>query len=259
MKSTRLLVKGTVQGVGFRPFVFQLAVKMGFKGFVKNTPKGVEIHIEGNPDVDLFLKKLKKDAPPNSKLTKVEVHSGELSGYKDFSIEVTSEGESSVSAPPDLFTCKDCLKELFNPADRRYRYPFINCTNCGPRYSIINSLPYDRHKTTMESFSMCLECKNEYEDPTNRRFHAEPIACPNCGPEIYFLENGKSSKNGIETAAKRIKAGKIVGLKGLGGFHLLCDAFNREAVKRLRSLKKRKRKPFALMARDAEIIKEIIH
>ncbi len=257
MKSTKILVKGTVQGVGFRPFVYSLAIGMGFNGFVKNTPKGVEIHIEGQPDVDVFVKRLKEDSPPHSRILKVDVQTGKYKGYSDFSIRVTSEGAASVFAPPDLFTCEDCLEEMFDPADRRYRYPFINCTNCGPRYTIIQSLPYDRAKTTMKVFTMCKECSEEYKDPTNRRFHAEPVACPQCGPDICFVEKGTRIQGGINKAIERIKEGKILGLKGLGGFHLLCDAYNKDAVLRLRQLKKRTRKPFALMARDLSIVEKI--
>ena len=257
MKSTKILVKGTVQGVGFRPFVYSLAKDMGFTGFVKNTPKGVEIHIEGQPDSYIFVKRLKEEAPPHSRILRMDVRQGEYRGYSDFSIRETSEGDSSVFAPPDLFTCKDCLKEMFDPADRRYHYPFINCTNCGPRYTIIQSLPYDRAKTTMKAFTMCSECSDEYSDPTNRRFHAEPVACPRCGPEICFVEHGTRSQGGIDKGIERIKEGKVLGLKGLGGFHLLCDAFNKDAVLRLRQLKKRTRKPFALMARDIDIVEEI--
>ncbi len=257
MKSTKILVKGTVQGVGFRPFVYSLAKDMGFFGFVKNTPKGVEIHIEGQPDADVFVKRLKEEAPPHSRILRMDVRPGESEeGYSDFLIHETSEGDASVFAPPDLFTCKDCLKEMFDPADRRYLYPFINCTNCGPRYTIIQSLPYDRAKTTMKTFTMCWQCREEYRDPTNRRFHAEPIACPKCGPNICFVENGTRIQGGIDKAVETIKEGKVLGLKGLGGFHLLCDATNKDAVLRLRQLKKRTQKPFALMARDLDIVEE---
>jgi hydrogenase maturation protein HypF len=257
MKSTKLMVKGIVQGVGFRPFVYRLAKEMGFNGFVKNSPKGVEIHIEGNSPPDLFVKKLKMDAPPNSQIFRVEVQPAESEGHSGFFITTTSEGEVSVFAHPDLFTCRECLEELFTPSDRRFRYPFINCTNCGPRYTIVQALPYDRAKTTMKVFRMCRECKSEYKDPYNRRFHAEPIACPRCGPEIFYLEGGKRMKGGIEKAVRRIKEGKVLGLKGLGGFHLICDAFDKNAVLRLRRVKERKRKPFALMARDIDMVKKI--
>jgi len=257
MKSTKILVKGTVQGVGFRPFVYGLAKDMGFNGFVKNTPKGVEIVIEGQSDSAVFVKRLKEESPPYSKIFKVDVQTGKFKGFSDFSIKTTSEGDASVSAPPDLFTCQDCLEEMFDPADRRYGYPFINCTNCGPRYTIIQSLPYDRAKTTMNVFEMCRECSEEYNDPTNRRFHAEPVACLKCGPDICLVEKGKRIQGGIDKAVERIKEGKVLGLKGLGGFHLICDAYNRDAVQRLRQLKKRKRKPFALMARDLAIVEEI--
>ena len=258
MKSTKILVKGTVQGVGFRPFVYGLAREMGFNGFVKNTPQGVEIFIEGQSETDVFVKRLKEESPPHSRILKVDVTDGKSEGFSDFSIKTTSEGDASVFAPPDLFTCKDCLEEMFDPADRRYGYPFINCTNCGPRYTIIQSLPYDRAKTTMSVFTMCKECGEEYHDPTNRRFHAEPVACPRCGPNISFVENGIRIQGGLDKAVERIKEGKVLGLKGLGGFHLLCDAANKGAVDRLRELKKRTRKPFALMARDLGIVEEIV-
>lgn len=258
MKSTKILVKGTVQGVGFRPFVYALAKEMGFNGFVKNTPRGVDIHIEGKSDASVFVKRLQEESPPNSRILNVIVQTGDSKGYSDFSIQVTSEGDASVFAPPDLFTCRDCLREMFDPTDRRYRYPFINCTNCGPRYTIIQSLPYDRAKTTMKTFMMCAACGEEYSDPMNRRFHAEPVACPVCGPDICFVENGIRIQGGIDKAIKRIEEGKVLGLKGLGGFHLICDAYNKDAVDRLRRLKKRQRKPFALMARDLDIVEEIV-
>lgn len=258
MKAAKLLVKGTVQGVGFRPYVYRLAKKMGFNGFVKNTPKGVEIHIEGHSPIDLFVKKLKEEAPPHARILKLNIYPEKSGGYSDFSIQKTSVGNASVFAPPDLFTCKDCLKELFDPSDRRYGYPFINCTNCGPRYSIIKTLPYDRDKTTMQTFQMCPECKKEYSDPYDRRFHAEPVACSQCGPDIFFIEDGKKARGGIEKAVIRIKEGKILGLKGLGGFHLLCDAYNKDAILKLRQIKNRKRKPFALMARDLDVLKKIV-
>ncbi|MCJ7581603.1 MAG: carbamoyltransferase HypF [Candidatus Aminicenantes bacterium] len=259
MKSTKILVKGIVQGVGFRPFVYNLAKDMNFNGYVKNTPKGVEIHIEGQLDPDVFIHRLKEESPPHSRISKLDVQQGKYKGYSDFSILETAEGDSSVFAPPDLFTCKDCLEEMFDPTDRRYRYPFINCTNCGPRFTIIQSLPYDRAKTTMKAFTMCKECSEEYRDPTNRRFHAEPVACPQCGPEICFVEHGTRIQGGIDNAIERIKEGKVLGLKGLGGFHLLCDAFNKEAILRLRQLKKRKRKPFALMARNLDRVEDIAY
>lgn len=256
-KALTLFVKGTVQGVGFRPFVYRLAKEMGLNGFVKNTPRGVEIYLEGNGHLSDFAERLRNEAPPNSRIGGIETLYSEAKGYSDFMIYTTSEGEATVFAPPDLFTCKECVQELFNPSDRRFRYPFINCTNCGPRYTIINALPYDREKTTMKIFKMCPQCESEYNNPLNRRFHAEPNACPACGPKVFFIEKDKKIDGGIEKAINKIKEGKIVAVKGIGGFHLICDAYSKEAVDRLRILKERDRKPFALMAKDLEKVKEI--
>ena len=257
MKASKLVVKGTVQGVGFRPFVYRLATEMGLKGFVRNSPEGVEIHIEGENTHLEFLERLKKEAPVNARIDSIKIFEDKVMGFKEFSIIHTREGEATVFAPPDLFTCSQCLEELFNPSDRRFRYPFINCTNCGPRWTIIKGLPYDREKTTMKIFKMCEECKKEYEDPMSRRFHAEPNACPSCGPDVRFIENGKTFPHPLEMAVKAIKTGKVLALKGLGGFHLICDPFNQNAVKRLRELKKRERKPFALMGRDVKDVEKI--
>ncbi|MDI6807421.1 MAG: carbamoyltransferase HypF [Candidatus Eisenbacteria bacterium] len=250
-----IYIHGTVQGVGFRPFVYRLANELRLNGFTRNTARGVEIHVEGDKS-ELFVERLKAEAPPNAKIDRIDVLPSATSGCKGFTIFPTSEGEATVFAPPDLFTCSDCLRELLDPSDRRYRYPFINCTNCGPRYTIIESLPYDRMKTTMDAFPMCPDCRNEYEDPLNRRFHAEPNACAKCGPRLSFFENGKTEGE-IEEAIRVIRQGKVVAMKGLGGFHLVCDPHNAEAVRRLRTLKERERKPFALMARDIDTAREI--
>lgn len=257
MKAIKVYVKGTVQGVGFRPFVFRIAKDEGLNGFVRNTPEGVEIHLEGGDSFDKFILKLQSGHPPNAKIDEVEVKESVPLGLRDFVIESTREGSSIVFAPPDLFTCEDCQKELLDPSDRRYKYPFINCTNCGPRYTIIKGLPYDRERTTMRVFKMCSECEREYKEPTNRRFHAEPNACPDCGPSLIFIENNVKITAGLEKAVESIKRGKVLALKGLGGFHLICDPFNKCAVKRLRELKERERKPFALMARDLEVAMRI--
>lgn len=257
MRAVRIHIIGTVQGVGFRPFVFRIANEEGLKGFVRNTPDGVEIHIEGVDGFDGFISKLKRAHPPNARIDKIDVVEVQPLGLKDFTIETTREGGATVFAPPDLFTCNDCQRELLDPSDRRFKYPFINCTNCGPRYTIIHGLPYDREKTTMRIFKMCPECEKEYSDPLNRRFHAEPNACPECGPSIFFIENGHRMRGGLERAVETIREGKVLALKGLGGFHLVCDPFNKDAVMRLRRLKDRERKPFALMAKDIEMVKEI--
>ncbi len=257
MKALRIYVKGTVQGVGFRPFVYRLAKEGGFSGYVRNTPYGVEIHIQGENGLEIFLERLKCEKPVNARIDEINYEEAPLIPFDGFVIERTREGESTVFAPPDLFTCVECEKELFDPLERRFLYPFINCTNCGPRYKETKALPYDREKTTMKIFEMCELCRKEYEDPLNRRFHAEPNACPTCGPSTYFIENGRVEKGGIDKAVKKVKEGKVLALKGLGGFHLICDPFNYSAVERLRKLKRRERKPFALMARDIEVLKEI--
>ena len=258
MQSSKITVNGTVQGVGFRPFVFRLAKQFGLTGYVKNTSTGVEIVIEdhGNLQTTEFIERLQFEKPPLVCITTIEVTENPPLGLNNFRIEKSADGKSFVFIAPDIATCPDCTEELLNPADRRYLYPFINCTNCGPRYTIIETLPYDRPKTTMKIFEMCSECKKEYENPLNRRFHAEPIACPKCGPQIQIVDSKtrETISNEINTAADFMKAGKIVALKGIGGFHLLCNPHNIAAVKRLREVKHRNRKPFALMARDIETV-----
>lgn len=256
-RARRIHVSGIVQGVGFRPFVYRLAKDMGLKGFVRNTPHGVEIHIEGDGASRSFVERLRGSAPPNARIDRIEVLPDTDQGYADFTIDTTSGGEATVFAPPDLFLCGECFDELFTPSDRRYRYPFINCTNCGPRYTIIRGLPYDRVNTTMKVFRMCPRCDGEYRDPSDRRFHAEPNACPDCGPGVFFTEGGEKVPGGIERAVERLRQGMLLALKGMGGFHLLCDARNARAVERLRDLKQRERKPFALMARDLETVEAV--
>jgi len=255
--SKTIRVTGIVQGVGFRPFVYRLAKDMGLRGFVRNTPHGVEIHIEGDGASGPFVERLKRSAPPHARIDRIEVLPDTDQGYADFTIDTTSGGEATVFAPPDLFLCGECFDELFTPSDRRYRYPFINCTNCGPRYTIIRGLPYDRVNTTMKVFRMCPRCNREYRDPYDRRFHAEPNACPDCGPGVFFMEGGENAPGGIQRAVERLRQGKVLALKGIGGFHLICDARNAQAVRRLRELKERERKPFALMARDLKAVEAV--
>ena len=263
MQSSKITVCGTVQGVGFRPFVFRLAKQFDLAGYVKNTGTGVEIVIEdhGSLPITEFLKRLQSEKPPLVSIDRIKVIEVPSLGLNNFQIESSTDEESFVFIAPDIATCPDCTEELLNPNDRRYLYPFINCTNCGPRYTIIETLPYDRPKTTMKIFEMCNECKKEYENPLNRRFHAEPIACPKCGPQIQIVDSKKRETitGGIDIAADFIKAGKIVALKGIGGFHLLCDPHNILAVKRLRKAKYRRRKPFALMAKDIETVSRYAH
>jgi hydrogenase maturation protein HypF len=245
--------------VGFRPFVYRLAVSLNLKGFVLNTVRGVEIEVEGRSDtVDHFIDLLPKQLPPASKITKMEI--SDLSPQNDFEFQIRSsrkEKARSALISPDIGICEDCLRELFDPENRRHRYPFINCTNCGPRYTIIKEIPYDRPTTTMSMFRMCPECQREYDDPENRRFHAQPNCCPVCGPEIW-LTDSKGQKLEIHDSlletVRFLKSGKIVAVKGLGGFHLACDAANDRAVSRLRARKHREEKPLAVMAPDLSAV-----
>ncbi|MFP3158551.1 MAG: carbamoyltransferase HypF [Hydrogenobaculum sp.] len=252
-KRFRLLIKGTVQGVGFRPFVYNLATSLGAKGFVLNNADGVTIEIE-NVDIDKFIYLLKAKKPLLSEIEDITIKTLDWFGFEDFKIEESEAfGDKTPSVPPDMGICEDCLKEFNNPSDRRYKYPFINCTNCGPRYSIVLDIPYDRKNTTMNIFEMCEDCKKEYEDKTNRRFHAEAISCPNCGPIYWYEKDGNIYKENIfELMAKDLKDSKIIALKGLGGFHLICNALDEKAVRTLRERKKRSSKPFAVMFKSLE-------
>lgn len=252
-------ISGIVQGVGFRPFVFHLAHACRIKGWVNNFSGGVHIEAEGtSEDMEGFLKRLREEAPPLSSIDTFHVESALPVGYADFTIRTSSSenaGEAYIS--PDLSVCEDCLHEMRDPGNRRYRYPFINCTNCGPRFTIAEGIPYDRNNTTMRSFPMCGECADEYHNPSNRRFHAQPVACGRCGPSLSLLDSeGNRISKGfeIEKTAELLKAGKIVAIKGLGGYHLACDAENGGAVRELRKRKKRDGKPFALMAKDRKTI-----
>ncbi|MBN1274356.1 MAG: carbamoyltransferase HypF [Candidatus Aminicenantes bacterium] len=251
-------VFGVVQGVGFRPFVYRLAHKHGCRGWVKNIGEGVEIHLESfKPDaIGSFLKELECELPPLAKLERLVTGRASFSGCRGFTIKKTTKGKSFVFISPDISVCPDCLEEMRSSSDRRYRYPFINCTNCGPRYTIVRDLPYDRPQTTMDSFIMCPDCRREYTDPLDRRYHAQPIACPVCGPKIalFRAKPAKKETGGIERAAGLLREGFLVSIKGLGGFHITCDPFNLRSVHRLRSVKKRKRKPLALMARSLDVI-----
>ena len=253
---TVILVKGVVQGVGFRPFVYQVATAKKLNGHVVNTASGVEIDVEGPADkIDSLIEEIRIKAPPLSHIIDIETVNMEPSGRSGFRIGDSIAGpEGHQLVSPDTCTCDDCLAELLNPQDRRYRYPFINCTNCGPRFTIIEELPYDRRSTTMNRFVMCPECQSEYEDPTDRRFHAEPNACPECGPQLWLTDsNGNTvpAEDVITAAASALRAGKVLALKGLGGFQLACLATSEETVERLRLRKRRPHKPFALMTLSA--------
>ena len=243
-------VRGLVQGVGFRPFVFRLARANSLAGWVLNEPHGVDIHLEGAlPSLQAFLRDLERQAPPAARITAVEVDPTEQAGLRDFTIrESQASGRPTVRISPDLPVCDDCLAEMFDPANPRFGYPYINCTNCGPRYSVIESLPYDRANTTMKRWPMDALCSSQYSDPFDRRFHAQPIACSNCGPQ-YQMEPA--------TAAQLLRDGRIVAIKGIGGYHLACDATNAAAVQALRERKFRKEKPFAVMVRNIDIARKL--
>jgi hydrogenase maturation protein HypF len=251
----RLHVTGVVQGVGFRPFVYTLAHQLGLSGLVGNDSSGVFIEVEGLIDtLEDFRQKLLENAPPLARIDTVTIEKIPTAGNSGFSIMTSAAqpGKHTLISP-DLAICEDCLRELFDPRDRRYRYPFINCTNCGPRFTIIRDIPYDRPQTTMAGFSMCPACRAEYDDPTDRRFHAQPIACSKCGPQIALQMRDGTRVTGdtaMQAARDALRAGRIVAVKGLGGFHLACDATSSAAVNQLRQRKGRGAKPFAVMMRD---------
>ncbi|WP_329486175.1 carbamoyltransferase HypF [Kitasatospora sp. NBC_01246] len=255
----RVAVRGLVQGVGFRPFVFTLAAELGLAGTVTNTGDGVLAEVEGPPEsVDAFCRRVATDAPPLARVASVEHEALALTGAAGFAITPSrTDGTRRTLIPPDTATCADCLAELADPGDRRYRHPFISCTNCGPRHTIVTGLPYDRANTTMAGFPLCPDCEREYTDPADRRFHAQPLCCHACGPRLALVVPGLPSLDGEAalTEARRLLAdGAILAVKGIGGYHLACDALNERSVARLRRRKRRGAKPFALMARDlAEI------
>ena len=263
----KIAVRGAVQGVGFRPFIFRLASELGLRGWVNNSPQGVFLEAEGpRPALEKFLLRLESEKPPRSFIQSLEASWLDAVGFRDFEIRPSGTGgDKTALVLPDIATCPDCLREILDPKNRRYRYPFTNCTHCGPRFSIIESLPYDRANTSMKAFTMCPQCQAEYGDPADRRFHAQPNACPVCGPHLelwcggvrpkagnlsFKKDQSRSAERSYEAlcaAAKAIREGKIVAVKGLGGFHLIVDARNDQAVQRLRERKHREEKPFALM------------
>ena len=250
-------VTGIVQGVGFRPFVYRLANECDLAGFIANTPAGVSIEVQGPVDtLAAFLTRLPLEIPPLAKITSIVSRDIELQPDTTFRI-LSSRLDQPPRAliSPDVAVCEDCLREMTDPRDRRFRYSFINCTNCGPRFTIIRDIPYDRARTSMDSFEMCAACQAEYDDPANRRFHAQPNACWDCGPQVQLLDDKGAPADfadPIREAARLLECGAIVAIKGLGGFHLACDAENDATVDRLRDRKRRVEKPFAVMVRSIE-------
>jgi hydrogenase maturation protein HypF len=261
-RRVRARVEGTVQGVGFRPYVYRLAEELRLGGFILNDERGVVLEIEGAPiTVDDFLRRLAVEAPPLARVERVASEDIAAIGESTFTIEESQvSGAPAAPVTPDTATCDECLAELFDPADRRYRYPFINCTNCGPRFTIVRGVPYDRPLTTMASFRMCERCLAEYEDPADRRFHAQPNACPDCGPRVWLEADERRlvPEDPIAAAVEALREGRILAVKGIGGFHLACRADDEQAAAVLRSRKHREDKPFALMAPDLERARELV-
>jgi hydrogenase maturation protein HypF len=260
-EAVRIRVAGVVQGVGFRPFVWRLARELQLTGWVRNDAGGVDIHAEGAA-LDVFVGRLKIDAPPLARIDAVETLLADWAGHAEFRILESAGGKVSTAIGHDTAPCPDCLAELFNPESRRWRHGFITCTHCGPRFTVTRRLPYDRPHTSLAPFPFCPDCANEYADPADRRFHAETICCPNCGPQLQLLDTAGANITGDPFAATLalLKAGKIVAIKGLGGFHLACDATNAASVSALRERKQREEKPFAVMVADiahAEIFAKV--
>jgi hydrogenase maturation protein HypF len=270
ISALRITVTGVVQGVGFRPFVYNLARRMGLSGWVLNHSGGVDIEVEGPaPGVAAFMAALEAQAPPLARVATLEAECIAPRGFDTFEIRHSESQQGRYQLiSPDVATCPDCRRELFDPEDRRHRYPFTNCTNCGPRFTIIEDIPYDRPKTTMRVFPMCGDCLREYEDPSDRRFHAQPNACPVCGPQVWLViapgmpgvdaeAEPLTGDDAIAQAVNLVKGGKVIAVKGLGGFQLVCDATNAEAVALLRERKRRPHKPFAVMAPALDEVKEL--
>ena len=243
-KRSLIVVEGIVQGVGFRPFVYNLAKTLGLKGWVNNNSQGVYIDVEGyTEELDKFVKVLKNNPPPLARIEKITIKTDKVLNYCNFEIKESEQRLDKITfISPDIATCSECTEDILNFNNRRRGYSFTNCTNCGPRFSIIKELPYDRSKTTMNKFKMCGDCNSEYLDPANRRFHAQPNACKKCGPEIW-IEDSKGNKLDIEDPIKfsqnMLSQGKIFAIKGLGGFHLACDGLNETSVSNLRERKKK--------------------
>jgi hydrogenase maturation protein HypF len=252
----RLRITGVVQGVGFRPFVHGLASQHALGGFVLNDGGGVVVEAEGEPEsLGRFMSAITEEAPALARIDYLAAEAMAPRGEREFRIEPSAGGEATALVPADVATCDECLRELLDSEDRRYRYPFVNCTQCGPRFTIVERVPYDRPNTTMAGFEMCERCRAEYEDPGDRRFHAEPIACPDCGPELRL--GSARAEGALAVAVALLRKGRIVAVKGLGGYHLACDAGSDQAVARLRERKQREEKPLAVMTADPESVAEL--
>jgi hydrogenase maturation protein HypF len=267
-RARHIVVEGVVQGVGFRPFVWRLATELGLAGRVRNAAGRVEIDAAGDPrDLGALVRRLRSDAPPRARVDSVSATPLPTSEATGLPLPFVIDASVSVAAterlfPPDIATCDECLREILDPADRRHRYPFTNCTNCGPRATIIDELPYDRARTTMRAFPLCPACAAEYADPADRRFHAEPVACPSCGPRLAYRPTSAVAPTAREDAALAaavadLLTGRVVAIKGLGGYHLACDATDEAAVQRLRDRKRRWAKPFAVMVADLPAVEQL--
>ncbi|MCJ7766485.1 MAG: acylphosphatase, partial [Thiovulaceae bacterium] len=260
-KRIRISVTGIVQGVGFRPFVYQLAQRLALSGFVHNDAEGLMIETEGDPGtLASFLASLETTPPPLSRIDSLYHEEIYTTGEEGFTIRSSDKGEAKTMVSPDMAICDACAAEMRDTTNRRYNYPFINCTDCGPRYTIIRALPYDRSQTSMAPFTMCKACRSEYTDPGDRRYHAQPVSCYECGPTLSLLSLDGSvcaeENEAINRTCQLILQGKTVAVKGIGGFHLICDASNEEAVAALRRKKQRPSKPLAVMFKDLESLKE---
>ena len=261
MNALKILTQGIVQGVGFRPYIYRLAVGLNLKGYVRNLGNVVEIIIEGE-NTEVFVERLPKELPPIAKINSMDVEAISVKNYTDFEIIESEDSYSGISViPPDIAICDNCLKEIRNPNDRHYKYAFNACTDCGPRFTVINSVPYDRIKTSMDEFPLCNDCLAEYTEPLNRRYHGEAICCSECGPqmEIYEGLNKINTGNPIKLGADKLKEGKILAIKGIGGTHLVVDAYNDEAIKELRKRLNRPNQAFAVMCKDLKSLQNYAH
>ena len=258
MQTHKLTIKGTVQGVGFRPFIYQLATRFHLKGTVLNGTQGVEVVVNASKDkLEEFIEAIKNELPPLASIDRLSIEQIEAKEFKDFQIiQTDSDGEKTVNIPPDISICKACEKELFDPNNRRYGYPFITCTHCGVRYSIIYDLPYDRGNTSMKFFEMCRACEEEYKNPLDRRYHAQPIGCWDCGASLELVGRDAPIPTIVDEVVELLEQGKILAIKGVGGYHLVCDATNEEAIQKLRERKQRPTKPFAVMVKDIDMARE---